>query len=134
MKSKHNSKRSMAIRIDLEKAYDRVRWDFIKASIQKIGYYDSYHEYIYADLVEWSLDSKVQPSKGTEPALSHLFFANDLVIFGKADMKHVILIKKILENFCGFFGYWINVNKSTIYFLKGVDEDYERRLCETLKF
>ncbi|KAA3465652.1 Retrovirus-related Pol polyprotein LINE-1 [Gossypium australe] len=37
MKSKQKNKRWMAIKIDLEKAYDRVRWDFIDASLQALG-------------------------------------------------------------------------------------------------
>ncbi|KAA3486983.1 Retrovirus-related Pol polyprotein LINE-1 [Gossypium australe] len=37
MKSKQKNKRWMAIKIDLEKAYDRVRWDFIDASLQPAG-------------------------------------------------------------------------------------------------
>ncbi|KAA3469470.1 Retrovirus-related Pol polyprotein LINE-1 [Gossypium australe] len=35
-----NSRRWMAIEIDLEKAYDRVQWDFIDASLQAVGYVD----------------------------------------------------------------------------------------------
>lgn len=32
----------MAIKIDMEKAYDRVRWDFLKETLQVFGFPDSW--------------------------------------------------------------------------------------------
>ncbi|KAK5825104.1 hypothetical protein PVK06_019908 [Gossypium arboreum] len=91
---KSSSKRKwMTIKIDLEKAYDRVRWDFIKASLQAAG-----------------------------PPISHLFFADDLVIFSKVDMKHSRLIRNILGRFCDFSGHKVNARKTNIFFAKGLDE------------
>lgn len=34
MKSKHKNKNWMVVKIDLEKTYDKVRWEFIGASLQ----------------------------------------------------------------------------------------------------
>ncbi|KAG8472413.1 hypothetical protein CXB51_034213 [Gossypium anomalum] len=56
------------------------------------------------------------------PPISHLFFADDLVIFSKADQEHCCLIKEILERFCDFSGYKINARKTNIFFAKGMSE------------
>ncbi|KAK5833056.1 hypothetical protein PVK06_016867 [Gossypium arboreum] len=91
----------MAIEIDLEKAYDRVRWDFVEASLNAVlwngeptqaskGYSTrlpfatisilcmewlghSFHGSIFAR--EWNPIHLWR----TGPSLSHLFFADDLV-------------------------------------------------------
>ena len=53
-------------------------------------------------------------------AVSHLFFANDLVLFGKADMKNCLSMMDALEGFCGVSGQKINKEKSRVYFSPNV--------------
>ncbi|KAH1121736.1 hypothetical protein J1N35_004896 [Gossypium stocksii] len=60
MKSKQKNKRSMAIKIDREKAYDRVHWDFIDASRQAAG------------TLEWSAFIEVQTDERSTPRMSTL--------------------------------------------------------------
>lgn len=38
------------------------------------------------------------------PALSYLFFVNDLIIFCKAEVKQAHLLDTILKHFCDFLG------------------------------
>lgn len=42
------------------------------------------------------------------PDLSHLFFADDFVIFSKADLKHAIVLKEILNDFFVISGHQVN--------------------------
>ncbi|KAA3476669.1 LINE-1 reverse transcriptase isogeny [Gossypium australe] len=61
------------------------------------------------------------------PAISHLFFADDLVIFYKAHIDQARLLKSILDQFCDVLGHKISTRKSNIYFSKGiVDSDREQ--------
>lgn len=46
------------------------------------------------------------------PSLSHLFFADDLLIFSRADMIHGLVIKGILDDFCNK----INSRKTNMFF------------------
>lgn len=48
--------------------------------------------------------------------LTHLMFAHDLLIFGEADEKSIISIRKALEDFSGWSGLSINFEKSCIFF------------------
>ncbi|KAA3487439.1 reverse transcriptase [Gossypium australe] len=55
------------------------------------------------------------------PAISHLFFADDLVIFCKAHIGQAWLLKSILDQFCEVSGHKISTRKSNIYFSKSID-------------
>ncbi|KAH1098233.1 hypothetical protein J1N35_015154 [Gossypium stocksii] len=103
----------MAIKIDLEKAFDRVRWDFIEASLIAAGI-PLYLIKVIMNVI--SLSSTQILSISAEEwihirlsrnglSLSHLFFANDLVIFSQADLKHNGLLKNFLSDFCEISGH-----------------------------
>lgn len=54
------------------------------------------------------------------PQISHLFFADDVLLFGKAKPSQTRLIANVLQEFCGFSGMKVNVEKSRAYASKGV--------------
>lgn len=41
----------------------------------------------------------------SRPELSHLFFIDDLVIFSKADLEHVLILKETLDWLCSLLGH-----------------------------
>ena len=41
----------------------------------------------------------VKASRGG-PTFSHLFFANDLVLFTKVDRKNCVAVREVLDSFC----------------------------------
>jgi hypothetical protein len=49
-------------------------------------------------------------------AIHHLLFANDLLIFGRANFSKACCINSCLEAYCRWFGQYINVSKSSIRF------------------
>ncbi|KAA3460943.1 Retrovirus-related Pol polyprotein LINE-1 [Gossypium australe] len=128
MHYKRNGKNWMAIKFDLEKAYDRVSWDFISASLTAVGVPEFLRKVIMSAISSSSMQilwngvptQKFKPARGirqgcllspylfvlcmdwmghlirsdidigrwmptqlprTGPVISHLFFADDLVIF-----------------------------------------------------
>ncbi|KAL9688387.1 hypothetical protein QQ045_032808 [Rhodiola kirilowii] len=48
--------------------------------------------------------------------LSHLMFADDVIIFSKAAQTSLLMIKDVLETFYRFLGLKINSKKSSVYF------------------
>ena len=48
-------------------------------------------------------------------AFSLLCFADDLVLFAKADLKSSQSIKDVLDSFCDIFRLKVNLTKSKIY-------------------
>ena len=65
---------------------------------------------------EAKLWKPVMASRG-RIAFSCLFFANDLVLFAKADHKNFVAIKDVLDTFCALSGQKVSVEKSWVFFL-----------------
>ena len=149
----------MAIKIDLEKAYDRIEWNFIREMLLKFnfpiklmdlimscvssvstsllingGCLDSFFpsrgirqgdplspylfilcmEYL-GHLIEEKCAAKVwNPLKTSRngPSFSHLFFANDMVLFVEADTENCLAINEALQEFCAKSGQKVSEAKS----------------------
>ncbi|KAK5784656.1 hypothetical protein PVK06_039182 [Gossypium arboreum] len=91
----------MTIKINLEKAYDYVRRDFIEAFLQAAGH---------------SIKSTIGSGNWTPirlarnaPPLSHLFFADDLILFGQAYEYQARVVKRVLDEFYEISGHQINM-------------------------
>ncbi|KAF8413392.1 hypothetical protein HHK36_001373 [Tetracentron sinense] len=49
------------------------------------------------------------------PYISHLFFANDLILFAEASIRQMEIIMECFEDFCGASGQCISFTKSKLY-------------------
>ena len=56
-------------------------------------------------------------------AFSHLFFADDIVFFAKADLINCSTIWDVLDQFCDITGQMVSEAKSRVFFLPNVDRD-----------
>ncbi|KAL5568577.1 hypothetical protein UlMin_025152 [Ulmus minor] len=97
MKKKKGFLGWMALKIDLEKAYDRVSWQFINEVLLAYGF-----------------DARWLSRGG--PPLHHLLFADDIFVFGKACITEASHIKETLDSFCSWSGLSFNSSKSSIFF------------------
>ena len=77
-----------------------------------------------------------QPVKASQsgPSFSHLFFMDDLVLFGKADGRECAVIRDVLDEFCSMSGQSVSITKSIVYFSPNVDRDTRESLCDILGF
>ena len=67
-------------------------------------------------------------------AFSHLFFADDLVLFAKVDHVNCSPIRDVLDSFCAQSGQSISESKSRVYFSPNIDVDTRESLCDILGF
>ena len=67
-------------------------------------------------------------------AFSHLFFANDLILFAKANPKNCAAIREVLDLFCSKSSQSVNGAKSRVYFSPNVDRDSREDFCAILGF
>jgi ribonuclease HI len=54
------------------------------------------------------------------PLISHLMFADDLLLFGQAVDENMRAVMEVLNNFCAMSGQQVNYDKSSIFFSRNV--------------
>ena len=67
-------------------------------------------------------------------AFSHLFCADDLLLFAKANQQNCESVREALDEFSMVLGQKINPTKSKVYFSPNIDGDQRTEFCETLGF
>jgi hypothetical protein len=68
----------------------------------------------------------------TAPAVNHLLFADDSLLFVKASDEGAVEVNEILEKYCQASGQRINLDKSSVFFSKGCPEGQRQAVKEIL--
>lgn len=170
-----------AIKVDLAKAYDRLRWSFIHEVLLEIGFPSSLIHVIMHCVtsaktnVLWNGNRSefFSPERGIRqgdpmspylfvlcmdklthliaeevengqwiplkagrsgPPVSHLMFADDLLLFGKATESQMNSVVNTLNRFSDISGQMVSLEKTSILFSKNVDTATRRRLVHLSGF
>lgn len=154
-------------KIDLEKAYDKMNWEFLRETLSEIGFDSSFINLIMSCVnsasfqVLWNgeVTEEFKSSRGLRqgdplspylfvigmeklahiiqsrvadnrwkavkasrqgPPISHLFFADDLVLFSSSTNAQIQLVRQCLEEFARWSGQTINLSKSKIFVSKNI--------------
>ncbi|MCI23473.1 putative ribonuclease H protein, partial [Trifolium medium] len=77
-----------------------------------------------------------QPIKAgrSGPFISHLMFADDLLLFGKATEVNMQIITDTLEKFCQLSGKLVSIEKTSVLFSKNVPRDLREVLLQQSGF
>lgn len=166
---------NMVIKVDLEKAYDRLEWSFIREVLQEVkfpsdliqlimscvsstpssilfngGALDPFYpsrgirqgdplspylfilcmEVLGRVIKEKSANGEWSPEASKSGlAFSHLFFADDLLIFAKADAANCNSVRDAFDEFFTRSGQKINYSKSKVCFSPDVNSDQREVFC-----
>ena len=173
--------RYMALKINLEKAYDKLEWSFVRCMMQRFNFPDILIEiimscittvttsilfnrgslepfeptrvirqgdplspYIFimcmdflSQLIQEKCEAglwKLVKASRSGPSFSHIFFADDLVLFAKATPENCKVVKEVLDMFCKALGQTISGAKSRVFFSSNIDQDSKEELSSTLRF
>lgn len=155
----------VAMKLDLQKAYDRVNWGFLTTVLSRFGFSAKFIGWIlecissvsFSILVNGGMTKQFQPSRGLRqgdplspylfiicqevlsrlidreflhgnvkgvkmnvagPAFTHVMYADDIMVFAKANCREVKILDECLEKYCIWSGQLINRTKSGLIFSK----------------
>ncbi|XP_062086266.1 uncharacterized protein LOC133792381 [Humulus lupulus] len=112
---KNSSPRCM-MKIDISKAYDSIDWDFLENLLKALCFPSHFIRWIMVCLrASKEKDFKFHPLCKSLSLIS-LSFADDLLLFCKANTASVQIIQRAFEGFSSSLGLIINNHKSRIYF------------------
>ncbi|GKE61347.1 RNA-directed DNA polymerase, eukaryota, reverse transcriptase zinc-binding domain protein [Tanacetum coccineum] len=133
---KKRNKQDMIFKVDFEKAFDSVRWDFLEDIMRKFGFGDKWCMWIRSCLrssrgsviVNGSPTEEFQFYRGLKQDaglfkgiklgsalhMSHLFYADDAIFMGQWNQTNIDTITRVLEVFYRASGLRINMQKSKL--------------------
>lgn len=164
----------MLAKIDLSKAYDRLKWSFINMVMIAWGFSYLFRRMIFGRLssVKYSLQlngtvvGEIEPSRGlrqgdpfspylfimctevlsrilytnpdvhvikfgrTMPAITHLMYADDLLLVGRENSRNGKAMWESLNKFCSWLGKIVNEEKSSILLSPNISKIQKRQIKE----
>ncbi|GJY03088.1 RNA-directed DNA polymerase, eukaryota, reverse transcriptase zinc-binding domain protein [Tanacetum coccineum] len=140
------------MKIDITKAYDTVNWRFLEMSLTQKGYFPSGSGLRQGDPMSPCLftlvmevftllmaknvqkNQKFKFHTGCkELKLTHLCFADDLLVVCNGDVESVKVIKSTMLEFSGMSGLIPNMEKSTVFF-GNVKNETKTKILDILPF
>lgn len=85
-------------------------------------------EFLRAQITKMYEENKWDTVKASRrgPSFSRVFFADDIILFAKANAKNCNAILEVLNNFCNLAGQRVNYGKSRVFFSSNVTANRKR--------
>lgn len=83
--------------------------------------------------IRWGVLHGVRVARGATP-ISHLMFANDLIIFCRANCREVREVLSLMQQYCLWSGQAINISKSSIAFSGNTHPELKTAIFSEFRF
>ncbi|XP_056688734.1 uncharacterized protein [Spinacia oleracea] len=170
---------TIALKLDMSKAYDRVEWVFLERVMLKMGFQQSWigrimqclNSVSFSFKYNGSISGALIPTRGLRqgdpispylflicadafsmllkkavtdnaihearvcrgaPRVSHLFFADDSILFAKANLHECSKVADIISTYERESGQKVNLSKTEVAFSKCVEEGRRQEIVSTL--
>nr|GEW86520.1 hypothetical protein [Tanacetum cinerariifolium] len=107
---KYKKLKAMVFKVDFEKTFDSIRWDYLDDVLKSFGFGDKWRGWIRV-MNAWLFTGIPLDNYLT---ISHLFYADDAIFVGKWDSPNLKIILKVLKCFHMASRLKININKSKL--------------------
>ncbi|GKB71597.1 RNA-directed DNA polymerase, eukaryota, reverse transcriptase zinc-binding domain protein [Tanacetum coccineum] len=144
----------MAMKVDIQKAYDTVNWKFLEAVLKEFGFHEKMVDWvvkcitttpfsicvIVMEVLTLIVKDKVEKNRDfiyhfgcKKVKLTHVCFADDLLMLCNRDIGSVKTLMEAIEDFGVVSSLMPNYGKSTIIFGSMSNED-KQSILETVPF
>ncbi|XP_078168462.1 uncharacterized protein LOC144562969 [Carex rostrata] len=138
--SRNYIEKSFLLKADITKAFDTVKWSFVMQAMKMVQFPSSLMKLIESYLslsrvtilVNGSGQGFITPTRArdikriklakSDPPITYILYADDLMVMGQANVNEVREIKKVFEVFEQQSGLVIHPEKSTIWYSNSCDE------------
>ncbi|XP_020702039.1 uncharacterized protein LOC110113703 [Dendrobium catenatum] len=134
----------LALKVDMEQAYDNISWRTLELVLRRMGFparfsywgcpLSPYLFILYSKLLSAHIHQNYKklgvPICGGRPPVSHLLYADDILLFAGATIPNVIKITSIMEKYCSWTGQRVNRSKSALLFSKMTSSSTKSRLSK----
>ncbi|KAI5348948.1 hypothetical protein L3X38_001835 [Prunus dulcis] len=121
----------IGLKVDMNKTYDRIEWDFLRAILEKMGFATAWVQMVMSCITSVELEvlingktsNSFKPSRGLrqgDPIFPYLFIiitdVLSTMINCVARAQNCRVIERILQCYCQASGQLVNFEKSNMFF------------------
>ncbi|XP_019171069.1 PREDICTED: uncharacterized protein LOC109166631 [Ipomoea nil] len=124
-----------ALKLDMAKAYDRMEWPFLQGMLVALGFNETWIKLIMLCVSSAQNDGLIHGCRVARgaPPISQLFFADDSLLFFKANRHEANEVKNCLSTYEAFSGQVVKYHKSSICYSRNTSIEDRDEVAQILQ-